>query len=73
MVEDKKEEHYPDEMKEKIKKGEKLKAEEEDKFENEYGRYKSRSETTLIDVLAAINAGTQIALKTKIHGTSTTV
>lgn len=54
---DKKENHYPKELKEKLLKGETLKQEEEDRFENEYGRYKSRPETTLIDIVAAINAG----------------
>jgi len=57
MEEDKKEKHYPPELKEKVEKGEQIKPEEEDKFENEYGRYKSRQETKVIDLLNAINRG----------------
>ena len=57
MKEDKKEEHYPKELKEKVEKGEKIKPDEEDKFENEYGRYKSRDGTAVMDLLNAINKG----------------
>ena len=60
MKKDKKEEHYPKELKEKVEKGQPIKPDEEDKFENEYGRYKSRKDTAVIDLLNAINKGNNL-------------
>lgn len=57
MKKDKKEDHYPKELKDKVEQGESIKPEEEDKFENEFGRYKSREDTRVIDLLNAINNG----------------
>ena len=49
--------HLPPHLQEKIKKGGKLKKKEKDKFENEYGKYRSRIETTAIDLINVINKG----------------
>lgn len=56
-MEDKKENNYPKELKLRMSHGHTITPVEEAKFENEFGRYKSRSETTILDLVNAINQG----------------
>ena len=46
--------HFTDEMKEKEERGE-IKPKDVDKFENEYGPYKNRSDVNVIDLVRVIN------------------
>jgi len=57
MLEDNLEVHYPKKYKEKKKKGKKIKQHEHDKFESEYGRYKNRTEISVMEIMSAINNG----------------
>ena len=63
MIADDMELHYPIAYKEKKKRGEKINQHEKDKFENEYGRYKNRTEISVMEIMAAINNGMEI----KVH------
>ena len=66
MIADNLELHYPIAYQEKKKKGKKIKQHEKDKFENEYGRYKNRTDISVMEIMAAINNGTKIEVSNVI-------
>ena len=49
--------HMPKNLQDKLDAGQNLTDYERSKFENEYGGYKSRNETVVIDLIHAINQG----------------
>ena len=52
--------NLPKDLKKKVENGGKLTKPEKDKFENEYGQYKNRSATNIIDLIHVVNRGKNI-------------
>ena len=66
MVHENAEEHYPQEWKDDIKKGKKIKQSKKDKFDNENSPYKSRDAITVTELMDAINTGWILILHIQI-------